>query len=352
MLDRYTKSSNALTLPLDAGSLQCVACGHRCKMRPGKRGVCQVRFNEEGRLRVPFGYVSGLQCDPIEKKPFYHVLPGQLALSFGMLGCDFHCAYCQNWETSQVLRDEAAQGMLQPVEPAEVVEIALQQGAPVVASTYNEPLITSEWAKEIFKLAKEEGLKTAYVSNGNATPEVLDYLQPHLDMYKVDLKGFQEKAYRKLGGRLSVVKETITELCRRGLWLEVVTLLVPGLNDSEAELRQIAEFLAGISPQIPWHVTAFHSDYRMLDTPFTPQEALMRAGALGREAGLQYVYAGNRPGEVGNLENTACPDCGEVLIERVGYRILGNHIEEGACPACGRQIPGVWTYPHVPGTGA
>ncbi len=323
--------------------VRCYACGHRCLIPEGRDGVCKVRFNRGGVLRVPHGYVAtSLQVDPIEKKPFFHVLPGAAALSFGMLGCDYHCGYCQNWLTSQVLRDAKAVALPHRIAPEEIVRCALERGAPVVTSTYNEPLITSEWAAAVFMLAKSRGLKTAYVSNGNATPEVLDYLRPWLDLYKVDLKGFDDAHYRKLGGKLETVLDTIQALVAKSFWVEVVTLLVPGWNDGDDELREIARFLAGVSRDIPWHVTAFHPDYKMTDRGWTPVESLTRAAEIGWSAGLRFVYAGNAPGRTPSLEHTRCPDCGTLLIERVGFRVLANRLEAGACPRCRTRIPGVW----------
>ena len=327
---------------LPGGRLHCFACGHNCRISDGRPGVCKVRFNAGGRLMVPAGYVGALQCDPVEKKPFFHALPGAAALSFGMLGCDYHCGYCQNWITSQALRDPDAVVRPRDVTAGDLVELAERHGARIVASTYNEPLITSEWAVEVFRLARARGLLTAYISNGNATPEVLRYLRPWVDLYKVDLKGFDDRNYRKLGGLLQTVLDTIGLLVELGFWVEVVTLCVPGFNDSDEELRSIARFLAGVSPDIPWHVTAFHQDYKMLDRDTTSRATLLRAAAIGREAGLRYVYAGNLPGRVGENENTSCPACGRPLVERVGFRVVNNALRDGACPGCRRAIPGVW----------
>ena len=203
--------------------------------------------------------------DPIEKKPFFHAYPGALAYSFGMLGCDLHCSYCQNWVTSQALRDPHAVAPPSEATPAALVQEALQLGAKVLVSTYNEPLITSEWAVAVFKEAKAAGLATGFVSNGNGTPQVLEYLRPWVDLYKVDLKSFDDKHYRQLGGRIQPILDTIRMLHRLGFWVEIVTLLIPGFNDSEDELKRLTEFVAGVSPEMPWHVTAFHKDYKMTD---------------------------------------------------------------------------------------
>ena len=340
-LDSLTRPGD-LVKKLDGGSLICTACGHLCKLRPGQRGVCKVRFNSEGTLMVPFRYSAGLQNDPIEKKPFFHALPGSLALSFGMLGCDFHCAYCQNWFTSQSLKDEASTVRATRVTAGEICDQAQQQGSKVVVSTYNEPLITSEWAVEVFQEAKSRGLGTAYVSNGHGTPEVLEYLRPWMDLFKIDLKSFSEKEYRRLGGNLSAVLETIQSVYATGIWLELVTLLVPGYNDSDKEMAEIAEFIAGISPAIPWHVTAYHPDYKMQDRGRTPVDTLLRATRHGKEAGLQFVYSGNLPGQVKNTENTYCPHCQQLLVERKGFRVLSVHLKGESCPSCNVPVPGRW----------
>jgi pyruvate formate lyase activating enzyme len=485
------------------GRVLCYACGHRCLVPPGREGVCRVRFNEDGVLRAPWGYVGALQLDPVEKKPFFHALPGARALSFGMLGCDYHCGYCfvpgtevrtvagsrpidllfsraetvfetekdavgvlpgvdvvthrgrarpvrgvfrrrysgplveiemqraevlrttpdheflvraraargaaptffvpasaitpefdllepvsdggyrrrviadtrlvrydgpvynleveedqtylvhdlavhncQNWITSQALRDPAAVAPPEDVTPEDLVGMARRSGARIVTSTYNEPLITSEWAVAVFREAKAAGLVCSYVSNGNATPEVLDYIQPWVSLYKVDLKGFRDRAYRDLGGTLERVTATIRDLHARGIWLEVVTLIVPGLNDSDAELSDIAGFLASVSRDVPWHVTAFHPDYKMTEPFRTSADTLRRAAELGRAAGLHFVYAGNLPGAVGEWEDTRCPGCQATLVERRGFRVLQNRIgRDGRCPGCGRAIPGFWAAP-------
>jgi pyruvate formate lyase activating enzyme len=341
VLDRHT-TVGALWRA-EGDRVRCFACGHRCLISAGRRGVCRVRFNQGGQLRVPFGYVSGVQCDPVEKKPFFHVLPGSEALTFGMLGCDFHCSYCQNWVTSQALRDEASRTPIQIVTPQQLVRAGVRAGARLVVSSYNEPLITAEWAVAVFQQAKEAGLACAFVSNGNATPEVLDFLRPWIVAYKIDLKGFDDKRYRTLGGRLELVTQGVRLVHERGLWLEVVTLVVPGFNDSEAELRQIAEFIASVNRDIPWHVTAFHGDYKMTGPPNTTAAQVMRAAEIGVEAGLRFVYAGNAPGRVGPWENTYCPNCRKKLIDRFGYTIREYKLTaDGKCPACRTPIPGIW----------
>jgi pyruvate formate lyase activating enzyme len=342
LLLRHTRAGD-LCRTLEDGSIECFACGHRCAIKEGKDGICRVRVNRGGTLLVPWGYVSSLALDPVEKKPFFHACPGSTALSFGMLGCDYHCSYCQNWVTSQSLRDPAALASIEEMEPSDIVSAAVARRARIVTSTYNEPLITSEWAVAVFREARRSGLLTAYVSNGNATDEVLSYLHPWVDLYKVDLKGFDERRYRLLGGRLPPVLDTIRQLRALGVWLEVVTLVIPGWNDSEGELRAIGRFLASVSPDIPWHVTAFHPDYRMLEREQTAAAALRRAAEIGVEEGLRFVYAGNLPGSVGRYEDTACPGCRALLVERAGFRVVRNLIADGRCPACRAAVPGVWT---------
>ncbi|MDP8246068.1 MAG: AmmeMemoRadiSam system radical SAM enzyme [Candidatus Hinthialibacter antarcticus] len=327
---------------LDGEKLRCFACGHRCLIPDGRPGVCKVRFNKNGRLMVPHGYVAGIQCDPIEKKPFFHALPGSDAMSFGMLGCDLHCGYCQNWLTSQTLRDPSASGRFEPVSPERFVEMALRSGARTVTSTYNEPLITAEWAVEIFRLAKQHGLHTSFVSNGNGTPEVVEYLKPWTDFYKVDLKSFRDKNYRNLGGTLQAVLDTIQLLYASKFWVEIVTLVVPGFNDSENELRDIARFVASVSPTIPWHVTAFHEDYKMQGMGRTQAQTLLRAAHIGKEEGLQFVYIGNLSGQCSEWENTYCPSCETLLIERTGFIVHQNRVVNGCCYSCNAEIPGVW----------
>lgn len=344
VLDSLTaEGAPELTEHLEKGALKCYACGHRCLIKPGKRGICKVRFNEAGQLRVPVNYVAALACDPTEKKPFFHVLPGSDTLTFGMLGCDLHCAYCQNWLTSQALRDDAAGANPTVTSPERLVTMAKAYGAAMIGSSYNEPLITAEWAVDVFRKARSAGFRTAFISNGNATHQVLDYLRPWTDCYKIDLKSMNDRNYRQLGGVVDNILDTVKMVHERGFWEEIVTLVIPGFNDSEAELRRAAEFIASVSRDIPWHVTAFHQDYKMTENANTTAEQLMRACEIGREAGLNYIYAGNLPGRVGRWENTYCPSCDELLVERFGYLIRQVRVtKEGRCPKCSTVIPGIW----------
>ncbi len=342
---RVREADPVLYEKLENNRVRCFSCGHCCPIPEGQPGVCKVRFNRGGTLYAPWGYTAGMQCDPIEKKPFFHAYPGALAYSFGMLGCDLHCGYCQNWVTSQALRDPNAVSAPLAVSPEALVRDALDQGAKVLVSTYNEPLITSEWAVAVFKEARAAGLVTGFVSNGNGTPQVLEYLRPHLDLYKVDLKSFDDRHYHELGGRIGPILDSIRRIHASGLWLEIVTLLIPGFNDSPDELRRLTEFVAGVSPDIPWHVTAFHTDYKMQGDGQrnTTAEDLMRAVEIGQQAGLRYIYAGNLPGTVGSTEDTRCPQCSQTLIRRYGYLIEDYRLTpDGRCPHCSCHIPGRW----------
>ena len=343
-LDAYSvPAAPALYTREEGQTVRCMACAHQCKIAPDHRGICCMRHNRGGVLYAPSGYVAGLQADPIEKKPFYHVLPGANALSFGMLGCNLQCDFCQNWISSQTLRDADAIAGIRPATAGAIVDAALKQGAPVVVSTYNEPLITADWAAEIFREARGRGLLCGFVSNGYATREVLSFLRPVTDLFKVDLKCFTEEGYRRLGGRLRPVLETIEQLLALGYWVEVVTLVVPGFNDSEGELEKIAAFLASLSADIPWHVTAFYPTYKHLEAPPTSQDQLERAWRAGTSAGLRYVYTGNMAGRLGGTEHTSCHACGEILIARRGFQIIRNDLNHGCCPHCNATIPGRWS---------
>ncbi|HLA13471.1 MAG TPA: AmmeMemoRadiSam system radical SAM enzyme [Gemmatimonadaceae bacterium] len=340
---RTVEAAPELVEAISKDRIRCYACGHECPIPEGAAGVCKVRFNRGGRLRVPWGYVGGVQCDPIEKKPFFHARPGALAFSFGMLGCDLHCSYCQNWVTSQAIRDPQAVSAPLDTTPSALVAEATRLGAQVVVSTYNEPLITSEWGVAIFREARAAGLMTAYVSNGNGTRQVLAYIRPWVDLYKVDLKSFDDRHYRQLGGRLEPILATIRSLHDTGVWLEIVTLLIPGFNDSQDEIDRLTSFIADVSPDIPWHVTAFHKDYRMNDPENTTPAMLLNAARTAQRNGLRYVYAGNLPGRVGDFENTRCPTCQALLVERFGYFIQSYRITaDGRCPQCQSAIPGRW----------
>jgi len=341
-LDAPTASAADALVEQDGDALQCLACAHQCRIAPGHAGICQVRFNRDGIMYAPDGYVAGLQVDPIEKKPFYHVLPGSNALSFGMLGCNLHCDFCQNWISSQMPHARQQVVSISPCSAEDIVNAAVQRHAPVIVSTYNEPLITADWSARIFEKAKENGLLCGFVSNGFASPAVLEFLQPVIDLFKVDLKCFTDAGYRRLGGRLQPVLNTIERLAADGVWVEVVTLVVPGFNDGDEELAEIAAFIAAVSPDIPWHVAALHPTYKRSDGTATTRAHLERAWDAGRTAGLHYVYAGNMPGRVGSREHTYCQHCNALIVERMGFHVMKNRITGGKCPDCGAALPGRW----------
>ncbi|MCX6056345.1 MAG: AmmeMemoRadiSam system radical SAM enzyme [Chloroflexi bacterium] len=344
-IDSFT-CGGTLFSSLKGKTIRCAACAHRCEIPSGKRGFCKVRYNENGDFRVPYGYVAGIQIDPIEKKPLAHFFPGSDVLTFGMLGCNFHCSFCQNWFSSQSFRDPDACSAIEkihPISPEEIVDLAIRNQVTSIASSYNEPLISSEWAVEVFKIAKQKGIKTVFVSNGFATEEVFSLICPWLDAIKIDLKSMREERYRQMGGKLQPVLDSIRNARAMGLWVEVVTLVIPDFNDSPEELWDAGRYLASISVDIPWHVTAYHPDYKMCEGLPTSSELLQRAAEIGQEAGLRYVYAGNIPGKVGSLEDTCCPKCNQQLVRRRGYRILENKLTaEGICPYCGETIAGLF----------
>ena len=343
-LDSYTRPAK-LVQTLPDGRLQCLACAHMCKLAEGRRGICKVRVHRGGVLLAPWGYVAGIQPDPVEKKPFFHLLPGATALTFGMLGCNFHCDNCQNWFTSQVLRDDASAGAVNAMRqfrPSDVAVVAKQCEASLLVSSYNEPFITTEWAAELFDAAKANAMRTAVVSNGYASAQSLRYLAPRLDAIKVDLKSADDKEYRKLGGVLANVLQTIDQALVLGLWLEIVSLVIPGLNDSNEALFAMASTVRHRSPDIPWHVTAFYPKYRSGNVPATSAQTLLRAAEIGQEAGLHYVYAGNLPGKVGEYEDTRCAKCGRVVVSRRGYEVRRRGMgADGKCE-CGNIVPGIW----------
>jgi pyruvate formate lyase activating enzyme len=351
LVDAGTVASSALALSGPGDAVECVACAHRCVIAPGRRGACKVRYNEAGALRVPWGYAGSLQVNPIEQAPFMHAHAGEDVLTLGMLGCNLRCGYCQNWHLSQVLRDADAPEVPTPVSADDIVTYARRRGLRVLLSSLNEPLITAEWCAEVMSLAKAAGLTTGIVSSGHGTPEVLDFLRPHVDMVKIDLKTMSPQRYRTLGAHLGHVLETVQMVHDRGYWLEVVTLVVPGWNDSDDELREAARFLASVSPEIPWVLWNFHRDYRMRGPEDAVADDVVRAATIGREEGLRFTYAGVQPGRVGGFERTRCPGCGAVVVDRIGYQLTAYGLDRsGRCTSCGTGVPGRWS-PHGAKTG-
>ena len=325
---------------LDGDDIQCNLCHQVCRIRPGKRGLCGVRENQEGKLMtLVYGNLIAANVDPIEKKPFFHFMPGSLAYSIATMGCNFRCLHCQNADISQAPR-ETGKVLGGFVPPEEVVAAAEANGCQAIAYTYTEPTIFFEYAYDVAVLAKEKGLKNVFVSNGYTGEEAAKKIMPILDANNIDLKG-DDQFYRKVcKARLEPVQRNIKLFWDSGVWVEVTTLIIPGYNDSEEQLRDIARFLASVSEDLPWHVSAFYPMHKMKDVPRAGVELLRRGLGIGREAGLRYVYAGNIPGE---SEDTRCPVCGEIQIERLGYRIMRNSIIDGHCPKCGSPAAGVWS---------
>jgi pyruvate formate lyase activating enzyme len=326
----------------DAGKVQCHLCAHECKIDPGKRGLCHVRENQDGTLySLVYGMVVAENVDPIEKKPLFHFLPGSRSYSIATAGCNFMCLHCQNYDISQYPKTHGGNipGTERP--PTAIVAEAKANRCTTISYTYTEPTIFLEFALDTARLAKEQGMRNVFVSNGFMTAESATAMAGVIDGDNIDLKSFRDDFYRKIcKARLQPVLDTIARLKRSGVWIEVTTLVIPGLNDSTEELTDIAQFIKGVGPEIPWHVSAFHPTYQMMDRPRTPAATLLKARDIGLAAGLRYVYTGNIPGQGG--ENTHCYSCGELVIERVGYTIKGFILQDGKCPKCQAAIDGVW----------
>lgn len=329
----------------EGDSVQCFLCRHECRIEEGKRGLCRVRENRRGTLySIFYGKPIALSPDPIEKKPLFHFQPGSLSLSLATLGCNFQCEFCQNWDISQYGRGEGSRethGTLE-VSPHAVVAEAKQANCRSISYTYSEPTIFFEYAHDIGLLAREAGIRNVFVTNGYMTPQAIEACASFLDAANVDLKAFREETYKKLiKGNLEGVLDSIRLLKERGIWLEITTLIVPGMNDHPDEIQNMARFIAGVDPAIPWHISRFYPNYRFSDRPMTPLGTLQRAHRTGLEAGLKYVYLGNVPAH--EMESTTCPGCGTCLIERAGFRILSNRLSpEAACPECATVLDGVF----------
>ena len=321
--------------------VRCNLCAHRCLIKDGKRGVCLVRENREGTLyTLVYGRTISQAVDPVEKKPLFNFYPGTTAFSIATVGCNFRCQFCQNWEISQVVRDEHLI-MGREATPEQLVANAKRYGCRSIAYTYTEPTIFTEYAYDTAKLAHEAGIANIYVTNGYMTEEMLEVFAPYLDAANVDLKAWSDEFYRKYcGARLQPVLDSLKKMKELGIWVEVTTLVIPTLNDSDEELRHIAEFIAQeLGVETPWHISRFYPHYKLTDKPPTPIATLNRAREIGMAAGLRYVYQGNVPGSQG--ENTFCYNCGKLLIGRYGYRIMEYHIKGSKCVHCGAQIDGV-----------
>jgi pyruvate formate lyase activating enzyme len=330
---------------LSGQAVQCTACEHWCTLTPGEAGRCNVRLNQDGQLvSLVYGRAAAAHLDPIEKKPLFHFLPTQPAFSIGTLGCNLHCQFCQNWNISQpgpLVKHPDRLG--QALAPAEIVRLCRERAIPIIAYTYNEPTVFFEYTLDTARLAVDQGIRNVYVSNGFQTLEAIDAIAPYLHAINVDLKAFSDAFYRRTcGGRLQPVLRNIEYMTKETpIWVEVTTLVVPGMNDSMDELREIAGFLASISPDLPWHLSAFHPDYQVLDRPATPRATLERAYAAGIEAGLRYVYVGNLIDA--ERSSTYCPQCGETVLSRIGYQVRPRWKAPGQCPACGASVAGVWS---------
>ena len=342
---------------LENKKVLCTACRQECTILPGYTGLCGVRQNKDGKLYLlVYGKASAVNTDPVEKKPLFHFLPGTQIFSLGTVGCNFGCTFCQNWDISQAARDLRFKLMrekrqeLSDVEvgkygyelmPGKIVEICEERNIPSIAYTYNEPVIFFEYLYDTSKLAHKKGIKNVSVSNGYESEDALRAMKPYIDAMNIDLKAFTNEFYQKLcKAKLEPVLETIKMAHELGIWIEITTLVIPGKNDSDAELKKIAEFIAGIDKNIPWHVTAFHPDYKMVDVPATSYASLQKAHAIGKKSGLKYVYVGNILDE--ERSSTYCPNCEELLIRRNGYCLTVENLKSGKCGSCGEKIPGVW----------
>lgn len=325
----------------EGGKIRCLLCSHACLIKEGHTGICGVRRNEKGTLfSLVYDKVIARNVDPIEKKPLFHFLPGSRSYSVATVGCNFRCRFCQNADISQMPNDQQ-QILGEPLPPERIVREALRTGCATISYTYTEPTVYFELCLDTSRLASREGLKNVFVSNGYMTEQCLREISPDLHAANVDLKAFSDKFYKEqCGARLNPVLKTLETLKRQKVWLEVTTLLIPGLNDAPEELQELAKFLAALDQDIPWHISRFHPTYRLTSVPSTPPGSIRRARDLGLEAGLRYVYTGNLPGDHG--EKTFCHRCKDLLIDRFGFSVNKNEIREGACPKCGATIPGVW----------
>ncbi len=325
-----------------AGSrVRCGLCAHRCNIQPDRRGLCGVRENRDGVLySLVFGTLIAEHVDPIEKKPFFHVHPGSRSYSVATAGCNFTCAFCQNHEISQMPRS-TLMIMGEEVPPPAIVQQARENDCRTIAYTYTEPTVYLETALETAKIACREGLKNLFVTNGFMTSEALDLMSPYLAAANVDLKSFRDEFYKKqCGARLTPVLESLKKMKGLGIWLEITTLLIPGLNDSDEELKDIAFFIRELGPETPWHISRFHPQFKMLDVAPTPVSSLRRACVIGKETGLHHVYSGNVPGDEG--ENTYCSNCQKLLIRRYGYRIIDHFLSGHQCSSCGQKLEGLF----------
>ena len=322
-------------------AVHCYLCNHHCRVKDGEAGFCDVRVNRAGKLKtLAYGKVVAANSDPIEKKPLYHFLPGSMSFSIATMGCNFHCGFCQNWQISQIEKKGIPELPGQTMSPEKIVEAAQKSGCSSIAYTYTEPTIFFEYAYDTAKLAKNTGIANVFVTNGFMNRQALDTISPYLDACNVDLKSFDREFYKSAcQGRLQPVLDSITGMKALDIWVEVSTLVIPGRNDSDGELQHIARFIAGVSPEIPWHISRCHPGYHYGDTIPTPHETLRKAYRFGKEAGLQFVYVGNMPGEE---KDTFCPSCSHPLIKRRGHFASKSSISNSRCPECDSTVPGIF----------
>ena len=334
-----------LSKKLDDGRIICEACSQRCKLKEGEYGICGIRKVENGELQLlTYGRAAAVHIDPVEKKPMFHFLPGSKSFSFGTVGCNFSCKFCQNFDISQYPKEHDHRIFGEELSPQTAVDLALENGCQSISYTYNEPIVFFEYTYDTAKLAHEKGLKNIYVTSGYETHKAIDLLAPYVDGMNIDIKGFTDQFYKEIcGARLKPVLDCVKYAHSKGIWIEVTTLLIPGKNDSDEEIRGIAEFIYDLDPAMPWHLSAFYPMYKMLDVPPTPASTLRRAYDIGKEVGLKYVYVGNIDDEA--HESTYCPSCGKIVIDRKGH--IGQYVtnmldSEGTCPHCGYKLEGVW----------
>jgi pyruvate formate lyase activating enzyme len=321
--------------------VECDLCSHRCRIAPSKFGICGVRKNKDGELvTLVYGELIAAHADPIEKKPLYHFMPGTTAFSIATIGCNFRCGFCQNWQISQASKRKEEVYSEKSLSPEEIVANAKKNGCQSISYTYTEPTIFFEIAYDTAKLAKKQGLANTFVTNGYMTREALEKIKPYLDACNVDLKSFREDFYGKVcKAHLEPVLESIKNMKEMGIWIEITTLVVPGQNDSDEELKDIAEFISSIDKDIPWHISRFHPDYQYSDSKPTPMKTMQKAVSLGKKAGLNYVYLGNIYGE---SDVTVCPNCGKKVLVRRGFWLMENNINDSKCRFCGEPIAGIF----------